>query len=113
MEILKEEISLAAISEGVKYDALMGRAGTMNTASFGVINAALATAATIPAVTVTNDNTGLVNTMAAMVQAIQGIAGTIENLQVVMDTGALVGQIQQPMSQANAAAQLQYQGGRL
>lgn len=62
------------------------------------------------------DNRDLVSMMQQMVSGMQAIMGQMQELQerqIVMDSGALVGALQQPMSRANAAVQRRRNRGTL
>lgn len=49
------------------------------------------------------DNRELVSLMGTLITAVNGLAEKVDSQQIVLDTGALVGNIQQPLSQENAA----------
>ncbi len=62
------------------------------------------------------DNKELVSMMQQMVSGMQAIMGQVQELQerqIVMDSGALVGALQQPMSRANASVQRRRNRGTL
>ena len=106
----KEELLLAQLEAGLEYDSALTRLNSLNVGSFGLINQAMAQAMTGPVLTVNNDYEGLTTTLAALIQT---LAGTIQGMQVVMDTGALVGQISAPLSGVYAENIIRETGGRL
>lgn len=62
------------------------------------------------------DNSGLVPLMQQMVSGLRDIIGQVQDLQnrqFVLDTGTLVGELQQPMSRANGIAQRRRNRGTL
>ncbi len=49
------------------------------------------------------DNRELISLMGTLITAVNSLAEKVDSQQIVLDTGALVGNIQQPLSQENAA----------
>lgn len=82
-------------------------AGINGNAGIAALNS-LAEAPTQPTPSVTVDNTGVADMMGGMASEIRALRGEIRRMKVMLDTGALVGEIAEPVGEALAAGTLRW-----
>lgn len=109
---IREMLTAAQEEMQRKQAALQSEAEKLDYSGIARLNR-LTEAAVSQAPVVNINNDGLAALIGTLIGTVNGLSEKMDHLQVVMDSGALVGEIQPAMSQANADATIRRNRGRM